>query len=44
MPFQDTIDTFGYLLREVNKLGMAYIHIMRYQVNWAPVFDGSSHR
>ncbi|KAJ7851976.1 hypothetical protein B0H13DRAFT_41846 [Mycena leptocephala] len=40
MPFQDTIDTFGYLLREVNKLGMAYIHIMRYQVNWAPVFDG----
>ncbi|KAJ7872979.1 hypothetical protein B0H13DRAFT_1895212, partial [Mycena leptocephala] len=25
MPLQDTIDTYGHLLREVNKLGLAYV-------------------
>ncbi|KAJ6564385.1 hypothetical protein B0H19DRAFT_1258836 [Mycena capillaripes] len=30
MPLQDTIDTFGYLLREVNKLGLAYVALVRY--------------
>ncbi|KAJ7258395.1 hypothetical protein B0H12DRAFT_1109815 [Mycena haematopus] len=40
MPLQDTIDTFGYLLREVNKLGLAYVALVRYSSFLDPEFDG----
>ncbi|KAJ7460997.1 hypothetical protein B0H11DRAFT_2057719 [Mycena galericulata] len=30
MPLQETIDTFGYLLREADKLGVSYVALMRY--------------
>ncbi|KAJ7669140.1 hypothetical protein B0H17DRAFT_1162245 [Mycena rosella] len=30
MPLPETIETFGYLLREVDKLGLAYVTLMRY--------------
>ncbi|KAJ7926199.1 flavoprotein NADH-dependent oxidoreductase [Mycena leptocephala] len=40
MPLQDTIDTFGYLLREVNKLGLSYVVLMRYSPYLDLEFDG----
>ncbi|KAJ6537646.1 hypothetical protein B0H19DRAFT_1078790 [Mycena capillaripes] len=40
MPLQDTIDTFGYLLREINKLGLAYVVLMRYLPFLDLEFDG----
>jgi len=40
MPLQDTIDTFGYLLREVDKLGLSYVTLVRYSAAQNPVFDG----
>ncbi|KAJ7113935.1 hypothetical protein C8R44DRAFT_630552 [Mycena epipterygia] len=40
MPLQETIDTFGYLLREVNKLGLSYVALMRYVAFMDPEFDG----
>ncbi|KAJ7905916.1 hypothetical protein B0H13DRAFT_731172 [Mycena leptocephala] len=40
MPLQDTIDTYGYLLREVNKLGLAYVALVRYSAYLDPEFDG----
>ncbi|KAJ7268124.1 hypothetical protein B0H12DRAFT_1097191 [Mycena haematopus] len=40
MPLQDTIDTFGYLLREVNKLGLSYVVLVRYNAYTDPEFDG----
>ncbi|KAJ7491153.1 flavoprotein NADH-dependent oxidoreductase [Mycena latifolia] len=40
MTLQDTIDTFGYLLREVNKLGLSYVALMRYSPMLDPEFDG----
>ncbi|KAJ7718650.1 hypothetical protein B0H16DRAFT_1433291 [Mycena metata] len=40
MPLEDTIETFGYLLREANKLGLAYIALMRYLPYLDPEFDG----
>ncbi|KAJ6631414.1 hypothetical protein B0H10DRAFT_2172359 [Mycena sp. CBHHK59/15] len=40
MPLQDTLDTFGYLLREVNKFGLAYVAAVRYQAYLDPEFDG----
>ncbi|KAJ6451392.1 flavoprotein NADH-dependent oxidoreductase [Mycena vitilis] len=40
MPLQDTIDTFGYLLREANKLGLAYVALMRYSPYLDLEFDG----
>ncbi|KAJ6606258.1 flavoprotein NADH-dependent oxidoreductase [Mycena vulgaris] len=36
MPLQDTIETFGYLTREVNKLGLAYVALARY-IPWLDV-------
>ncbi|KAJ7268165.1 hypothetical protein B0H12DRAFT_1320698 [Mycena haematopus] len=36
----DTIDTFGYLLREVNKLGLAYVVLVRYSPDDDLEFDG----
>ncbi|KAJ6563590.1 hypothetical protein DFH09DRAFT_1035188 [Mycena vulgaris] len=40
MPLQDTIDTFGYLLREANKLGLSYVALVRYSAFLDPEFDG----
>ncbi|KAJ7088211.1 flavoprotein NADH-dependent oxidoreductase [Mycena crocata] len=40
MPLQETIDTFSYLLREINKLGLSYVTLLRY-VPWLdPEIDG----
>ncbi|KAF7364085.1 Flavin nadh-dependent oxidoreductase [Mycena sanguinolenta] len=30
MPLQETIDTFGHLLREADKLGLSYVTLVRY--------------
>ncbi|KAJ7140441.1 hypothetical protein C8R46DRAFT_1013582 [Mycena filopes] len=40
MPLQDTIDTFGHLLREADTLGLAYIALMRYNPYLDLEFDG----
>ncbi|KAJ7494496.1 hypothetical protein B0H11DRAFT_2227908 [Mycena galericulata] len=40
MPLQETIDTFGYLFREVNKLGLAYVTLLRYIAGRDPEYDG----
>ncbi|KAJ7168407.1 flavoprotein NADH-dependent oxidoreductase [Mycena crocata] len=40
MPLQDTIDTFSYLLREINKLGLSYVVLLRYVAWLDPEFDG----
>ncbi|KAJ6606259.1 hypothetical protein DFH09DRAFT_1386936 [Mycena vulgaris] len=40
MPLQETIDTFGYLLREVSKLGLAYVALARYIEFLDPEIDG----
>ncbi|KAF7364116.1 Artemisinic aldehyde Delta(11(13)) reductase [Mycena sanguinolenta] len=40
MPLPDTIETFGYLLREVEKLGLAYVALVRYNPARDPMFDG----
>ncbi|KAJ7702265.1 hypothetical protein B0H17DRAFT_1043447 [Mycena rosella] len=40
MPLQETIETFGYLLREADKLGLSYIALMRYGAALDPEFDG----
>ncbi|KAJ6448343.1 flavoprotein NADH-dependent oxidoreductase [Mycena sanguinolenta] len=43
MPLQDTIDTFGYLLREVEKLGLSYVTLMRYSVEFDAELRGTQH-
>ncbi|KAJ7611626.1 hypothetical protein FB45DRAFT_312665 [Roridomyces roridus] len=40
MPLQETIDTYGYLLREASKLGLAYVVLVRYRSTHDPEFDG----
>ncbi|KAF8188254.1 hypothetical protein K438DRAFT_1972441 [Mycena galopus ATCC 62051] len=40
MPLQETIDTFGYLFGELDKLGLAYVCLVRYSEILDPVFDG----
>ncbi|KAF7364076.1 Artemisinic aldehyde Delta(11(13)) reductase [Mycena sanguinolenta] len=40
MPLQDTIDTFGHLLREVENLGLSYVTFMRYLAFTDVEFDG----
>jgi 2,4-dienoyl-CoA reductase-like NADH-dependent reductase (Old Yellow Enzyme family) len=40
MPLQDTLKTYGYLLREVDKLGLAYVTLMRYSEVYDPEHDG----
>ncbi|KAJ7632137.1 hypothetical protein FB45DRAFT_1026329 [Roridomyces roridus] len=40
MPLQETIDTYGYLLREVSKLGLAYVTLLRYRSTHDPEIDG----
>jgi hypothetical protein len=40
MPLQDIIDTFGYLLREANKLNLAYVTLVKYSAFLDPEYDG----
>ncbi|KAJ6480716.1 flavoprotein NADH-dependent oxidoreductase [Mycena vitilis] len=41
MPLPETVETFGYLLSEVEKLGIAYVAILvRYNALRDPEFDG----
>ncbi|KAK7038328.1 Oxidored-FMN domain-containing protein [Favolaschia claudopus] len=40
MPLQETIDTFGHLLTEIDKLGLAYVALARYSAMLDPEFDG----
>ncbi|KAJ6537672.1 flavoprotein NADH-dependent oxidoreductase [Mycena capillaripes] len=40
MPLQDTIDTFGHLLRETNKLGLSYVVLARYNAARDLEIDG----
>ncbi|KAJ7474506.1 flavoprotein NADH-dependent oxidoreductase [Mycena galericulata] len=40
MPLQETIDTFGYLTREINKLGLSYVALVRYAAMTDPEYDG----
>ncbi|KAK0435082.1 uncharacterized protein EV420DRAFT_1623659 [Desarmillaria tabescens] len=36
-----TLDTFGYLISEIDKLGIAYVTLVRYAENLDPVIDGA---
>ncbi|KAJ7036521.1 hypothetical protein C8F04DRAFT_472030 [Mycena alexandri] len=40
MELQESLDTFGYLLREVNKLGLSYVALVRYSLSLDPELDG----
>ncbi len=39
---QETLDTFSYFINEADKLGLAYITLVRYSEAFDPVFDGAS--
>ncbi|KAJ7356788.1 hypothetical protein DFH08DRAFT_850067, partial [Mycena albidolilacea] len=43
MPLQDTLKTNGYLFREVDKLGLAYVTLIRYSERYDPERDGKRH-
>ncbi|KAJ7777204.1 hypothetical protein B0H16DRAFT_1360919 [Mycena metata] len=40
MELQESLDTFGYLLKEVNKLGLSYVALVRYSLFLDPELDG----
>ena len=40
MPLDETIATFGYLLREADKLGLAYVTLLRYHEFFDLEVDG----
>ncbi|KAJ3756820.1 hypothetical protein EV360DRAFT_71668 [Lentinula raphanica] len=40
MPLEETLETFSYFISEADKLGIAYIDLMRYAEVLDPVFDG----
>ncbi|KAK7038326.1 Artemisinic aldehyde Delta(11(13)) reductase [Favolaschia claudopus] len=40
MPLQETIDTYGHFLTEVDKMGLAFVAFTRYSDLLDPVFDG----
>jgi hypothetical protein len=43
MPLQETLDTFSYFISEADKLGLAYIMLVRYmEVFFDPIIDGAS--
>ncbi|KAJ6488537.1 hypothetical protein C8R47DRAFT_1125872 [Mycena vitilis] len=42
MPLQETIDTFGYLLKEIDNLGLSYICLVRHSPAMDPTFDGKT--
>jgi hypothetical protein len=40
MPLNETIETFGYLLREAEKLDLAYFCFLRYTEDFDAVIEG----
>ncbi|KAJ7677280.1 hypothetical protein B0H17DRAFT_1207193 [Mycena rosella] len=40
MPLDETTATFGYFLREVSKLGISYVTLLRYSARLDPEYDG----
>ncbi|KAF8997115.1 hypothetical protein BDQ17DRAFT_1248994 [Cyathus striatus] len=40
MPLEDTIETYSYFIKEADKLGLAYIELMRYSAKLDVVVDG----
>ncbi|KAF5371703.1 hypothetical protein D9758_003413 [Tetrapyrgos nigripes] len=40
MPLEDTVETFGYLLTEADKLGLAYFQVLRYHKSTDEFRDG----
>ncbi|KAJ7671018.1 flavoprotein NADH-dependent oxidoreductase [Mycena rosella] len=40
MPLAETTATFGYLLREVSKLGLSFVALVRYSPVFDPEYDG----
>ncbi|KAK0439026.1 FMN-linked oxidoreductase [Desarmillaria tabescens] len=41
MPLQETLGIFGYLISEIDRLGIAYVALVRYAGNLDPVIDGA---
>ncbi|SJL18119.1 uncharacterized protein ARMOST_21691 [Armillaria ostoyae] len=44
MPLQETLDTFRYLISELDNLGIAYVALVRYAESLDPVIDGARRR
>ncbi len=42
MPLEETVETFTHFITEIDKLGIAYIDIMRYVEIMDPIIDGTS--
>ena len=40
MPLQEAIDTFSYLISELDKLGIAYVCLVRYLTYTDSTYDG----
>ena len=40
MELEEAKETFGYFIKEANKLKIAYIILVRYDIDSAPSFDG----
>jgi len=40
MPLEETIETYSYFISEADKLGIAFIELVRYVDMLDPVFDG----
>ncbi|KAJ7086297.1 hypothetical protein C8R43DRAFT_1174111 [Mycena crocata] len=40
MPLKENVDTFSYLLREINNLGLSYVALLRYVAWLDPEIDG----
>ncbi len=41
MPLQEALDTFRYLITELNRLGIAYVALVRYAESLDSVIDGT---
>ncbi len=42
MPLDDALATFSYLISEADKLGVAFIELMRYVEKYDIAYDGKS--
>ena len=40
MPLDETLETFSYFISEADKLGIAYVTLLRYVETSDPVIDG----
>jgi hypothetical protein len=43
MPLEDTLETFSYFITEADKLGLAYITLLRYIEFFDLLIDGAYH-